>query len=81
MDIYFAREADIMIDNVDDLDKDQIRIFTFNRNITKLSSLNVKLLFLCPSIYIFIVLNILGNIEISLFMISVTKVHGLDNHQ
>ena len=33
MDHYFAREADIIIDIVHDLDKDKFRIFTFNRNI------------------------------------------------
>ena len=46
---------------------------------TKLSPLNVKLLFSVP-LYI-LVLYILRNIEKSLFITSVTKVHGLDNHQ
>ena len=44
-DNYFTREAEIIIDILYDLDKDWIRIFTLERDITKLYRLNVKRLF------------------------------------
>ena len=69
MDDYFAREAKIIdiVYSVYDLNKDQLRIFIFDRNIYYLSYLlfNCEIIILyvpLGSIYI-LALYILGNIE------------------
>ena len=78
MDKYFAREAEIM-DIVYDLNKDCLRMFTFERNIVLFKSEIIIFHVPLSSIYI-LVLYILRNIK-KIFITSVTKVHGLDNQQ
>ena len=84
-DNYFTREAEIIIDivHVYDLDKDWFRIFTLERDIYLI------VLFKCEKIIPYVPLGCIFILELfilreywkQIFITSVTKVQGLNNHQ
>ena len=56
MDNYFTKEADIMVDNVYDLNRISLEYLHLTGAFTKLACLNVKLTLLCPSTRIYILI-------------------------